>query len=162
MPSDAFAQVVAAMDSAMVVVTVAADGEHDGCLVGFHSQASIHPPAYAVWLSTANRTWSLAQRADHLAVHALGEHQHDLAARFGGETGDEVDKLARTPWEPGPGGVPLLTSCPTRLVGRILERHHAGGDHVCVVLDPIDARASSPWRPLRYGDVTDVDPGHPA
>lgn len=162
MPDRAFDSLVAAMGSAMVVVTVAVDDERDGCLVGFHSQASIHPPRYAVWLSMANRTCSLARRAEHLAVHVLGAGQHDLAELFGGETGDEVDKLARTTWEAGPGGVPLLVVCPTRFVGRIVERHDAGGDHICVILEPTDAAAADELRPLRLADAIDIDPGHPA
>jgi flavin reductase (DIM6/NTAB) family NADH-FMN oxidoreductase RutF len=162
MTGDAFDALVAAMDGAMVVVTAAAGEERDGCLVGFHSQASIDPPRFAVWLSIANRTWRLSERADVLAVHLLGEDQRALAERFGGQTGDEVDKLARTAYEAGPGGVPLLAECPNRFVGRIVERLHDRGDHVCVVLAPIDAAADDPPRPLRSSQVTDIEPGHPA
>lgn len=162
MPERAFDDLVAAMDSAMVVVTVATDEGRDGCLVGFHSQASIDPPRYAVWLSTANRTASLAQRAEHLAVHLLAEDQHALAELFGGTTGDDVDKLVHTPWEPGPGGAPLLVTCPNRFVGRIVDRHDAGGDHVCMVLRPTESSCGAAARPLRLGAVTDIEPGHPA
>jgi flavin reductase (DIM6/NTAB) family NADH-FMN oxidoreductase RutF len=161
-PDRAFDALVAAMDSAMVVVTVAAGEERDGCLVGFHSQASIDPPRYAIWLSTANRTARLAQGADHLAVHLLGEEQHDLAELFGGATGDDVDKLVRTTWEAGPGGVPLLVACRNRFVGAIVDRHDAGGDHVCMVLRPTESSCGAAGRPLRLGAVTDIEPGHPA
>ncbi len=162
MPDPAFDDLVAAMDGAMVVVTVAHGEERDGCLVGFHSQASIDPPRYAVWLSTANRTWTLAERADVLAVHLLGADQHALAALFGGQTGDEVDKLARTTWEAGPGGVPLLVACRNRLVGAIVDRHDVGGDHVCVALRPTQTSCETPGHPLRLSAVTDIEPGHPA
>jgi flavin reductase (DIM6/NTAB) family NADH-FMN oxidoreductase RutF len=161
-PDPAFDELVATMDSAMVVVTVAVGAERDGCLVGFHCQASIDPPAYAVWLSTANRTTALAQRADQLAVHLLADDQHDVAQLFGGETGDEVDKLARSPWEPGPGGVPLLAACPDRFVGTVVERHDAGGDHLCVVLRPTATSAGGVAAPLRLTQARDIDPGHPA
>jgi flavin reductase (DIM6/NTAB) family NADH-FMN oxidoreductase RutF len=161
-PDRAFDDLVAAMDSAMVVVTVATDEERDGCLVGFHSQASIDPPRYAVWLSTANRTARLAQGAEHLAVHLLEDGQHDLAELFGGASGDDVDKLAHTTWEAGPGGVPLLLACPNRFVGNIVDRHDADGDHVCMVLRPTDSSCRPAGRPLRLGAVTDIEPGHPA
>ncbi len=162
MVSNGFDEVVATMDSAMVVVTVTVDDERDGSLVGFHSQVSIDPRRYAVWLSTANRTTGLAERADHLAVHVLGRHQHDLAELFGGETGDEVDKLVRTTWEAGPGGVPLLVACPVRFAGRVISRHAIDGDHLGVVLEPVEVGWESSWTPLRLGDVNDIDPGHPA
>jgi flavin reductase (DIM6/NTAB) family NADH-FMN oxidoreductase RutF len=150
------------MDPAMVVVTVAVDDERDGCLVGFHSQCSIDPPRYAVWLSRANRTFELAARASHLCVHLLGAEDHDLAALFGGETGDEVDKLAGCDWHPGPGGVPLLARCPSWFVGRIVDRPDDGGDHVAHVLEPIEAGAALSSAPLRLGAVTGIDPGHEA
>jgi flavin reductase (DIM6/NTAB) family NADH-FMN oxidoreductase RutF len=95
-------------------------------------------------------------------VHVLGEHQRDLAELFGGETGDEVDKLARTTWEAGPGGVPLLVACPVRFLGRIASLHDIGGDHLGVILEPQDAQADSTSRPLRLSAVSDIDPGHPA
>lgn len=157
-----FDDLVAAMDSAMVVVTVASDGDRDGCLVGFHSQASIEPPRYAVWLSKANRTSTLARHAHHLAVHVLGDDQHELAELFGGATGDEVDKLAGVAWEPGPDGVPLLADCPNRFVGRVTERIQGEGDHNLWILDPIDVQAGHAPPPLRLSAATDIDPGHPA
>jgi flavin reductase (DIM6/NTAB) family NADH-FMN oxidoreductase RutF len=159
---DDFTQAVAAMDGAMAVVTVADAEERDGCLVGFHSQASIDPPRYAVWLSTSNRTFRIARGADHLGVHVLGRHQHSLAELFGGETGDEVDKLAQVEWQPGPGGAPELDECPVRFVGRIIERHETDGDHVCFVLEPVRAGSASPWPPLRLSDADDIEAGHSA
>jgi flavin reductase (DIM6/NTAB) family NADH-FMN oxidoreductase RutF len=150
------------LDPAMVVVTVAADGEVDGCLVGFHSQCSIDPPRYAVWLSVANRTHDLAQRADRLAVHVLGADDHDLASLFGGETGDDIDKLGRCAWTPGPGGVPLLDRCSTRIVGRIVASATDTGDHDVFVLDVEDATAEAGVTPIRLRQVTDIDPGHEA
>src|SRR3546814_18299938 len=87
-----FDEIVAAMDTAMVVVTVADGDERDGCLVGFHSQCSIEPPRYVVWLSRANRTFEMASRATHLAVHPLAADTHPLDAHCGGETGDEDSK----------------------------------------------------------------------
>ncbi len=162
MATSAFDEVVAAMDSAMVVVTVAVDDERDGCLVGFHSQVSIEPRRYMVWLSTANHTTALAQRAEHLGVHLLGSHQHDLAELFGGESADDVDKLVHTTWEAGPEGIPLLVACPVRFAGRITARHDIDGDHLGMVLEPVDAASETAWTPLRLGDAIDIDPGHPA
>ncbi len=164
MTNDAFAALVEVTDAAMIVVTVAVGGDRDGCLVGFHAQCSIDPPRYAVWLSVANRTFELAERASHLGVHVLGSGDHDLAALFGGETGDEVDKLDRCDWAPGPGGAPLLPRCPARFAGRVVERGSIedGGDHVRFVLEPVapQVRDGLPARPLRLSQVTDIHPGH--
>ncbi len=160
--SDAFSRLVAAMDPAMVVVTAAAGDERDGCLVGFHSQCSIDPPRYAVWLSVANRTCELARRSTHLAVHLLTVDDHAVAEHFGGQTGDQVDKLVGVDSTPGPGSVPLLGACPNRMVGRILARHPIDGDHEAYLLEPVEVACPSPGPPLRLSGAIDIHPGHDA
>ncbi len=85
---------MASLDPPMVVVTTAVAGERAGCLVGFHSQSSIDPPRYDVWLSKANHTYRVALRSTHLAVHLLTADDLAVAEHFGTLTGDEVDKFA--------------------------------------------------------------------
>ncbi len=154
-------ELVARLDAAMVVVTAAEGDERDGCLVGFHSQVGLDPRRYAVWLSVANRTYRIAQRATHLAVHVLGSDQHELAEHFGGLTGDDVDKLADLHWSPGPGGVPLLADLPARLVGRIVVAVDVEADHVGFVLDPVDVVVAGGGDPLRLTQAADISAGHP-
>jgi flavin reductase (DIM6/NTAB) family NADH-FMN oxidoreductase RutF len=159
----AFDALVEAMDAAMVVVTTAAEGERNGCLVGFHSQCSIEPRRHAVWLSVANRTAELARSATHLAVHLLTTEDHDLAEHFGGQSGDDIDKLAGVAWTEGPGGVPVLDRLPNRFVGRIVQVIPDLDDHRLYVLDPVDAAAAEPPGPLlRLTGASDIDPGHEA
>src|ERR1700752_2184629 len=81
-----------------IVTTVAADGERSGCLIGFAPQISIDPPRFLVGLSDKTRTFRVAARADHLAVHFVPSDGEALAELFGGQTGDEVDKFARCAW----------------------------------------------------------------
>lgn len=159
----AFDALAALADPAMVVVTVAHGDERAGCLVGFHGQSSIDPQRYAVWLSKANRTHRVALRATHLAVHLLLTGDHEIAERFGGETGDEVDKFAGVAWRPGPGGVPLLETCPRRMVLARSTLLDEGGDHVLVVGEPVAAWApdTAGQRPFRLGTARDIAPGHP-
>lgn len=162
MEAEGFDVVASSTDPAMVVVTAALDGEAAGCLVGFHSQSSIEPRRYAVWLSKANRTYRVASRAVHLAVHALTEGDRDLAELFGSRTGDDVDKFSHCAWRPGPTGVPLLTGCPHVVVLRRLTLLDDGGDHVCVVGEPATVRSAGRFVPLRLSAVTDLRPGHEA
>jgi flavin reductase (DIM6/NTAB) family NADH-FMN oxidoreductase RutF len=150
------------MDAAMLVVTVSAGGERDGCLVGFHSQTSIDPERYTVWLSTENHTYELALQATHLGVHLLGRYQIDLAERFGGQTADDgVDKLTGTDVITSPEGVPVLGRRVAGFVGRIVTRLDADGDHVGFVLEPIDVVSDPSMEPLRLGDAIGIEPGHP-
>lgn len=157
-----FDDLMARLDPPMAVVTTVVEGERAGCLVGFHAQCAIEPPRYAVWLSRANDTYRVGALAEVFAVHLLREGDHDLAALFGGETGDDVDKFARCDWTEGEAGVPLLDACPDRFVGRRVGLVDADTDHVCVVLEPLAAEAGPPLARLRLHEVDDVEPGHPA
>jgi flavin reductase (DIM6/NTAB) family NADH-FMN oxidoreductase RutF len=155
-----FDEFLAGLDYPVFVVTAASGAERAGCLVGFATQTSIEPPRLLVCLSEENHTTVVAARAQVLAVHVLDDREHPLAERFGGETGDEVDKFAGLAWRSGPDGVPLLEDCPRRLVGRIVARVPLG-DHVGHLLAPlrVEAEATSP---LTYQDATDIEAGHPA
>jgi flavin reductase (DIM6/NTAB) family NADH-FMN oxidoreductase RutF len=161
MPS-AFDPLVASLDYPMTIVTAgSADGARSGCLVGFTTQCSIHPPRWWVCLSKLNHTYGVALRAPSLAVHFPSAADRALAELFGEETGDEVDKFARCSWRPWPGdGVtPLLTDVGRWLVGPVLERSD-GGDHVGFLVDVAES-AYADGAPLTFQSVREMDPGHP-
>jgi flavin reductase (DIM6/NTAB) family NADH-FMN oxidoreductase RutF len=158
---ETFQQVVAQLDYPMFIATVATDGERAGCLVGFATQSSIHPPRFLAGISHKNRTFRVAQGARSMAIHLVPEHATELAELFGGETGDEVDKFERCDWRPGPDGVPLLDGCPNRFVGRIVERINFG-DHVGMVLEPIFAEADEESAQLGFHRAKRIEPGHEA
>jgi flavin reductase (DIM6/NTAB) family NADH-FMN oxidoreductase RutF len=153
---------VEGLDYPMFVVTVAdpVTGARAGCLVGFATQCGIDPFRLLVCVSRSNHTHRIAAGARTAAVHALSAGQHDLAALFGGQTGDEVDKFAECEWTSGPDGVPLLTACPRRLVGTILNRLDLG-DHTGLLLAPV-AQSGDGAAPLMFSMVRDIEAGHPA
>lgn len=167
MNQDAFDELMAATDSALAIVTTVAEGQRAGCLVGFHGQAGIDPPHYAVWLSKANHTYRVALRARHLAVHFLSEDDFALAERFGTTSGEDTDTFAGLAVEDGPGGLPLLTALPHRLVGRRTALLDLNGDHVCVHLDVESAQSpggssASALSALRLHRAVHLRPGHDA
>jgi flavin reductase (DIM6/NTAB) family NADH-FMN oxidoreductase RutF len=153
---------IAGLDYPMFVVTAAdqATGARAGCLVGFATQCGIDPFRFLVCVSKSNHTHRIATSSRIVAVHALTADQHDLAALFGGQTGDKVDKFAKCDWTSGPDGVPLLTACPRRLVGTILNRLDLG-DHTGLLLAPV-AEAGEAAPPLMFSMVRDIEAGHPA
>jgi flavin reductase (DIM6/NTAB) family NADH-FMN oxidoreductase RutF len=163
-PTPDLDQFLAGADYPMFVVTVEHEGERDGCLVGFVTQASIDPQRLLVCLSVANRTYELARQSGALAVHLLGSDRRDLATLFGSTTGDEIDKFSRCRWEAGPHGLPLLLECEGWMTGTVLEQIPLG-DHVGFLLAPSkvsrnDAPGAEPL--MTYQQVKDVPPGHPA
>ena len=165
--SGSFEELMRSIDSPMYVVTCRdADGGPVGCMVGFATQVSIHPPRFAVLMSKVNHTFAPAMAAEHLVVHVLREGDLGLAERFGGETADDLphggaDKFVGLALRDGPGGAPVIEGLDW-FGGRVFD-HHDCGDHVAVVLDPEGGeapRADERWFGLRQ--ATRVAPGHPA
>jgi flavin reductase (DIM6/NTAB) family NADH-FMN oxidoreductase RutF len=157
-----FDELVTDLDYPMFIVTAAADGERAGCLVGFATQSSIDPPRLTVWVSEANRTSGIAAKADRLAVHVLRESDGQLAARFGAETGDDVDKFADIRWSPADDGTPIIAGC-DYVLGRIVQRLDGLGDHYGYVLEPQDGERLHAGLPqLGYQRIRGMSPGHPA
>jgi flavin reductase (DIM6/NTAB) family NADH-FMN oxidoreductase RutF len=156
-----FDQLVGGLEYPMYIVTARAGDELLGCMVGFTTQTSMDPPRFAVCLSHNNRTYRRGRDAELLGVHFVPEHATELAALFGGETGDEVDKFARAAWREGPEGVPLLDECPNRFVGRVLWRHDAG-DHSLFLLEPVFAEKGTAEDEFTFHRAKRIDPGHEA
>jgi flavin reductase (DIM6/NTAB) family NADH-FMN oxidoreductase RutF len=159
--ADAFQAIAADLEYPMAIVTTAVADERAGCLVGFVAQCSIDPPLVMVWLSKKNRTTRVAATADRLLVHFPGRDQYRLAALFGSQTGDEVDKFARCDWEPTADGLPRLTGCTRWVAGRIVERVDTG-DHVGHLLQLADGAAGDWAGQLGFQSVKDLEPGHDA
>jgi len=142
-----------------IVTTVGADGERAGCMIGFATQISIDPPRFLVGLSEKNRTYRVARRAEHLAVHFIPADGEDMAELFGSETGDDVDKFAQCAWHEGPAGLPILDDLPNWFAGRILERVERG-DHQAIFLEPIAAEREADEQELTFHRAKRIEPGH--
>ena len=158
MGADAFADLMQQVDPPLVVVTTAAEGVRAGCVVGFHGQSSMEPQHFCVWLSKANHTYRVALRAERFAVHLLTRDDLALAERFGGRSGEDVDKFAGLEVAEQLG-VPVL-DLPHRMLLERIAVLDAGGDHVCVTARVLDATTAGAFTPLRVSDVGDLSPGH--
>jgi flavin reductase (DIM6/NTAB) family NADH-FMN oxidoreductase RutF len=147
---------------AHLVTTVGHDGERAGCLVGFVTECSMHPPRVLVGLSVENHTHEVAASADLLAVHLIPRAALPLVSLFAQHTGDEIDKFERCSWTAGPGEVPLLDECPAWFVGRVLHRVPELGDHTGYVIAPVAVSTSVPDGPwLTVDDVSGMKAAHP-
>ncbi len=163
MSNDAFDEIADRLNYPMIVVTTAHGDARAGCLVGFHTQCSIDPPRYAIWISRVNHTASVAARADVFALHfvdGVAPSGRKLAELFGTVTDDTDDKFARCAWQPGPDGVPLLDDCPVRIVGRRIDTVDTDADHIGFVLVPETGEAQPDFNPLMFSQVRDLPAGH--
>jgi flavin reductase (DIM6/NTAB) family NADH-FMN oxidoreductase RutF len=159
--TDSFNAIVSPLDPALIIVTAAEAGERAGCLVGFHAQSSMVPERYCVWLSKANHTYRVALHATHLAIHFLAAGDLALAELFGTRSGDSGDKFAGLRVSRGPGGTPVIDACPNRLVVRRTALLDEGGDHVCMITEPVAAHSGGPFEPLRTSQASHLVAGHP-
>jgi flavin reductase (DIM6/NTAB) family NADH-FMN oxidoreductase RutF len=157
----ALQHLAATTDTPMAIVTtIAPDGRRSGCLVGFWTQCSIHPPRVLACISKANHTFEVAEAASALAVHWLARDDRKLATLFGGETGDEIDKFEHCSWRPGPGEVPVLDGVKGWVGGPVVERLDMG-DHVGFVIDAAGGMVDEPSvGQLGFLSVKDLEPGH--
>lgn len=95
-------------------------------------------------------------------MHLVPRGAEALVRLFGSTTGDQVDKFDRCEWATGPGAVPLLAACPSRLVCRVMDRV-AAGDHLARLVEVEDADAGpEPVFTLSMAKAMAVQPGHPA
>lgn len=156
-----FDQLMASGDPPVVVVTTTAEGTLAGCLVGYHSQSSMSPEQYCVWLSKANHTYRTALRATHLAVHFLTTADESLAELFATRSGEDTDKFADLQTDTSQHGVPLLRDCPHQLVMERIVVLDDGGDHVCFTGRVASARTDGAFTPMRLSDVAHLRPGRP-
>jgi flavin reductase (DIM6/NTAB) family NADH-FMN oxidoreductase RutF len=146
----------------MFIVTAAAGGERNGCLVGFATQCSIDPPTLLVCISKANRTFGTAENAASLVVHYLGTDDEPLARLFGESTGDDEDKFTQCSWTERPDGTPVLDGCRGWVSGDVISRTDVG-DHVAMAVRVNAAeRRDRDAGQLGFQRVKDFDPGHPA
>ena len=148
------------VDSPLIVVTTSAQGERAGCLVGFHSQASIDPEHYCLWLSKANHTYRVALRSERFAVHFLTDVDRESARHFGSLSGMETDKFAGLDFTVTEDGVPLLTALPNRLIVERIAMLDDGGDHVCLTARVASVEVAGVFTALRQSQLGDLTPGH--
>jgi flavin reductase (DIM6/NTAB) family NADH-FMN oxidoreductase RutF len=158
---DTVHELVSGLDYPMFIVTVASPARRAGCLVGFATQCSIHPPRFLLCLSNKNHTFRVAREAELMVVHLVPEEATELADLFGAQTGDEIDKFSRCRWSAGPAGTPILDECGNWFAGRILERVEAG-DHWAFLLEPFEAASDSGERPFTFHRARRIEPGHEA
>jgi flavin reductase (DIM6/NTAB) family NADH-FMN oxidoreductase RutF len=153
-----FARFVAGLDYPLFVVTTSVESELTGCLIGFATQCSIHPPRFLACISKTNHTFRVATQSAVLAVHIVDGKNKEIAELFGGQTGDVVDKFKGVSWHIV-DGVPVLDACARWFTASVMQRIDLG-DHVGHVLDPISIHSGSDSSQLTYQQAHDIEPGH--
>ncbi|MFF5899643.1 flavin reductase family protein [Streptomyces argenteolus] len=130
------------------VAVITAAGERP---VGFTatslSSVAAEPPLVSFGVGASASSWPVIAEAEHVGIHILAEHQHELAATFARSGADRFGPS--TDWSTGPEGVPLLGGVVAWLVCRVVARIPAG-DHRIVIGQVVAGEPSEGGRPLVY------------
>ena len=101
-------------------ITAALDGEPAGLIVNSLASVSLEPPLVSFSPARSSLTWSRMRRAGRFGVNVLGRQHERFAVRA---TPAGSDRFASLDWEPGRGGVPLLTDALASLECEIVAEH---------------------------------------
>jgi flavin reductase (DIM6/NTAB) family NADH-FMN oxidoreductase RutF len=151
------------VDGPLLIVTTVAGGERSGCLVGYWTKCSVTPPRFLVCISKKNHTFGVAMKAKTVALHLIPKDEVEIVRLFGSETGDEVDKFSRCRWTPELEGVPILDTCPSHAICKVLDRTDVG-DHVALLAEPVEVH-DGPEDDIFTHNMAGkhaIEPGHPA
>ncbi|GGS08443.1 flavin-dependent reductase [Streptomyces aureoverticillatus] len=133
--------------AAGVAVITARGADPVGFTATSLTSVSAEPPMISFGIGTGASSWPVISRAEHVGVHILGEHQHELATTFARSGADRFG--APTRWFDGPHGVPVLDGVLAWLVCRIVARVPAG-DHRVVLAEAVAGDPEGAGRPLLY------------
>src|SRR5690348_597092 len=145
---DVFRALLRHQASTVTVVTAPGDPPAGFTATSFTS-VSLRPPLVSFCLGRTASSWPAVTRADHVAVHLLGQAQQQLARTF---ATSDVDRFAApTQWRLGPYRVPILAGTLGWLLCRVVQRVSAG-DHTVVLAEPLLAEPGGGGAPLLYHD----------
>jgi flavin reductase (DIM6/NTAB) family NADH-FMN oxidoreductase RutF len=134
----------------VALVTTVIDGEPVGLIVNSFASVSLEPPLVSFCPSRSSLSWSRMRRTGRFALNVLGRRHEDLARRAAPAG---ADRFAGVHWEPGRGGVPVLSDALAALQCDIVAEHPAG-DHWIVVGRVERLRTSTGTDPLVFFDST--------
>jgi 3-hydroxy-9,10-secoandrosta-1,3,5(10)-triene-9,17-dione monooxygenase reductase component len=129
-------------------VTAAVDGKPAGLIVNSFASVSLQPPLVSFCPSRSSLTWSRMRRTGRFAVNVLGRRHQGFAKRAWPAG---ADRFGGVHWEPGRGGVPLLTDALAVLECDIVAEHPTG-DHWIVIGRVEQLRTSTGADPLVFFD----------
>jgi flavin reductase (DIM6/NTAB) family NADH-FMN oxidoreductase RutF len=155
--AEVFRQALSRHPAGVAIVTLRGPA---GLTVTSFSSASLDPPLVSFYIGHGSSNWPAVRAAEHFAVNLLDHGQEAVAARFARKGADRFG--TETQWDPGPGGLPLLSGATTRLICAT----HAlltVGDHELVVGRVEHAILGSGEPPLLHhrGRFTRPEPGTP-
>ncbi|MBA3348556.1 MAG: flavin reductase family protein [Actinobacteria bacterium] len=146
---DGFLAIMSAFPTGVAIVTTLDEGgEPKGLTTNAICSVSADPPMLLVCVDRTSRTLAALRHARRFVVNFMSDGSAELCARFASKT---EDKFAGVEWEPGLGGVPLLTADALAIAECRTEQELEVGDHLILTGFVEAGRPPDPERvPILY------------
>ncbi|MDD2223303.1 MAG: flavin reductase family protein [Pseudomonas sp.] len=112
-----------------IVTTRDCAGQPVGMTASSFNTVSLDPPLILWSIGRNAYSYSAFSKAEHFAVHVLGDEHQEWSNRFGRSSEEKFSGLDVCE---GLGAVPLLSNCPARFECSV-EHRYDGGDHTIIV-----------------------------
>lgn len=129
-----------------VITTLSPNSDKIGITANSFNSVSLDPPLVLWSVDKAARSFGAFHKAEHFAIHILGEDQRELSKQFASA---QTDKFYGINTQPGLGGVPLIQECAVCLECTAYGQHPAG-DHVIYIAEVRRLTVKSGVEPLVY------------
>lgn len=126
----------------IAIITASYEGQVSGFIASWITQVSFVPPLVMVAMNPLHYTYDLVTNSNAFAINILRADQVELVDLFGKNSGSKVDKFAKTLYELGSTGSPLIKDCLAFIDCNIMWSKEAG-DHIVVVGSIVDAEIVS-------------------
>jgi len=146
---DEFLAIMSAFPTGVAIVTTLDEqGEPKGLTTNAICSVSADPPMLLVCVDRTSRTLAALRHARRFVVNFMSDGSAELCARFASKVDD---KFAGVSWEPGLGGVPLLTGDALAIAECRTEQELEVGDHLILTGFVEAGRPPDPERvPILY------------
>jgi flavin reductase (DIM6/NTAB) family NADH-FMN oxidoreductase RutF len=122
-----FVAIMSAFPTGVAIVTaVDVDGTPRGLTTNAVTSASLEPPILLVCLDLTSRTLPAVRRTGRFAVNFMSANCEAVCRKFASKADDKFDHVT---WEPGLGGVPLLSGHAVAFAECVVRDELEVGDH---------------------------------
>jgi flavin reductase (DIM6/NTAB) family NADH-FMN oxidoreductase RutF len=126
----------------IAIITASYDGQVGGFIASWITQVSFVPPLVMVAMNPLHYTYDLITNSNAFAINILRADQAELVDLFGKNSGKKIDKFAKTLYELGSTGSPIIKDCLAFVDCSVMWSKEAG-DHNIVVGSIVDAEIVS-------------------
>lgn len=136
----------------MYVITSRSGPRFGAATVTWVSQASFKPPLIMAAIRPESNVFRCLRESGIAAVHVLGFHQQDIAAKFFSPTKVYDGALNGEPFADGTTAAPILQNAPAYVECRLRQIVDQGGDHAIMIMEVVDTDCREQLPPLTIAD----------